>query len=161
MTLKSCWYIRSLNVITKNRFWNIFSAIFTFWALLVPVMEQNQCHRMKLLKSINRHIFPFQKQLEDYLNKLLKMAMYRKYYATVSLGPDRAHVELSLMKQQPEDRYCSCRLRVLSVLMCSSLSQLSAIQAALIKDICNSLSFSFTFLFSFSLFLFNTLQGSI
>uniref|UniRef100_A0A8C1YQ56 Phospholipase n=1 Tax=Cyprinus carpio TaxID=7962 RepID=A0A8C1YQ56_CYPCA len=69
-------------------------------SLLVPVMEQNQCHRMKLLKSINRHIFPFQKQLEDYLNKLLKMAMYRKYYATVSLGPDRAHVELSLMKQQ-------------------------------------------------------------
>uniref|UniRef100_A0A9J8CWX9 Phospholipase n=2 Tax=Cyprinus carpio TaxID=7962 RepID=A0A9J8CWX9_CYPCA len=62
-------------------------------SLLVPVMEQNQCHRMKLLKSINRHIFPFQKQLEDYLNKLLKMAMYRKYYATVSLGPDRAHVE--------------------------------------------------------------------
>uniref|UniRef100_A0A8C2FEV5 Phospholipase n=1 Tax=Cyprinus carpio TaxID=7962 RepID=A0A8C2FEV5_CYPCA len=62
-------------------------------SLLVPVMEQNQCHWMKLLKSINRHIFPFQKQLEDYLNKLLKMAMYRKYYATVSLGPDRAHVE--------------------------------------------------------------------
>lgn len=28
--------------------------------------------------------FSSQKQLEDYLNKLLKMAMYRKYHHTVS-----------------------------------------------------------------------------
>uniref|UniRef100_A0A8C1RK10 Phospholipase n=1 Tax=Cyprinus carpio TaxID=7962 RepID=A0A8C1RK10_CYPCA len=48
---------------------------------------------MRIPLPTRRHIFPFQKQLEDYLNKLLKMAMYRKYYATVSLGPDRAHVE--------------------------------------------------------------------
>uniref|UniRef100_A0A672PLT0 Phospholipase n=1 Tax=Sinocyclocheilus grahami TaxID=75366 RepID=A0A672PLT0_SINGR len=53
-------------------------------SLLLSVMEQNQCHRMKLLISINRHILLFQKQLEDYLNKLLRMAMYRKYYATVN-----------------------------------------------------------------------------
>ncbi len=32
----------------------------------------------------NKSIFLFQKQLEDYLNKLLRMAMYRNYYATVS-----------------------------------------------------------------------------
>uniref|UniRef100_A0A671T313 Phospholipase n=1 Tax=Sinocyclocheilus anshuiensis TaxID=1608454 RepID=A0A671T313_9TELE len=53
-------------------------------SLLLSVMEQNQCHRMELLKSINRHILLFQKQLEDYLNKLLRMAMYRKYYGTVN-----------------------------------------------------------------------------
>lgn len=29
-------------------------------------------------------LFPSQKQLEDYLNKLLRMAMYRKYHHTVS-----------------------------------------------------------------------------
>lgn len=32
----------------------------------------------------DRPSFSSQKQLEDYLNKLLKMAMYRKYHHTVS-----------------------------------------------------------------------------
>uniref|UniRef100_A0A671Q0Z4 Phospholipase n=1 Tax=Sinocyclocheilus anshuiensis TaxID=1608454 RepID=A0A671Q0Z4_9TELE len=50
--------------------------------LLISIMEQNQCHRIKLFKPTNKRIFLFQKQLEDYLNKLLRMAMYRKYYAT-------------------------------------------------------------------------------
>lgn len=30
-------------------------------------------------------LFVLQKQLEDYLNKLLRMAMYRKYHHTVSI----------------------------------------------------------------------------
>uniref|UniRef100_A0A673MEV5 Phospholipase n=1 Tax=Sinocyclocheilus rhinocerous TaxID=307959 RepID=A0A673MEV5_9TELE len=51
--------------------------------LLLSIMEQNQCHRIKLFKPTNKCIFLFQKQLEDYLNKLLRMAMYRKYYATI------------------------------------------------------------------------------
>uniref|UniRef100_A0A671PSS1 Phospholipase n=1 Tax=Sinocyclocheilus anshuiensis TaxID=1608454 RepID=A0A671PSS1_9TELE len=51
--------------------------------LLISIMEQNQCHRIKLFKPTNKRIFLFQKQLEDYLNKLLRMAMYRKYYATI------------------------------------------------------------------------------
>uniref|UniRef100_A0A8C1UBN4 Phospholipase n=1 Tax=Cyprinus carpio TaxID=7962 RepID=A0A8C1UBN4_CYPCA len=41
-----------------------------------PVPQNN------FFKPTNKWIFLFQKQLEDYLNKLLRMAMYRKYYAT-------------------------------------------------------------------------------
>uniref|UniRef100_A0A672PL97 Phospholipase n=1 Tax=Sinocyclocheilus grahami TaxID=75366 RepID=A0A672PL97_SINGR len=52
----------------------------TLMRIPLPTRRSDPCPTDKL----TQHILLFQKQLEDYLNKLLRMAMYRKYYATVS-----------------------------------------------------------------------------
>ena len=39
--------------------------------------------KLKQIKTGYVFVALFQKQLEDYLNKLLKMPMYRSYHATV------------------------------------------------------------------------------
>uniref|UniRef100_A0A672PMY3 Phospholipase n=1 Tax=Sinocyclocheilus grahami TaxID=75366 RepID=A0A672PMY3_SINGR len=52
----------------------------TLMRIPLPTRRSDPCPTDKL----TQHILLFQKQLEDYLNKLLRMAMYRKYYATVN-----------------------------------------------------------------------------
>uniref|UniRef100_A0A671T1M3 Phospholipase n=1 Tax=Sinocyclocheilus anshuiensis TaxID=1608454 RepID=A0A671T1M3_9TELE len=52
----------------------------TLMRIPLPTRRSDPCPTDKL----TQHILLFQKQLEDYLNKLLRMAMYRKYYGTVS-----------------------------------------------------------------------------
>lgn len=58
-----------------------FSACFPDWCMFMFLCMGCAITILTVAKIV--YVF-FQRQLEDYLNKLLRMAMYRKYHHTVS-----------------------------------------------------------------------------